>query len=51
MENRFQSLPFKCNLQRYSTVAVVPVSEGAALALDEFCGAVVGLYKLNPADP
>jgi hypothetical protein len=32
VKNRFQNLPFKCNLQRYTAARLLPSGERAALA-------------------
>jgi hypothetical protein len=45
VKNRFQSLPFKCNLQRY-TAALDWLARAEKLAPE-----VGGLYKLNSVDP
>jgi hypothetical protein len=36
VKNRFQSLPFKCNLQRYTVVAAAEAKAEAAVGLHEF---------------
>jgi hypothetical protein len=56
VKNRFQSLPFKCNLQRYTAVVVVPVGSvtfrGAKTVFQSGgIGPVVGLCTLNQVDP
>jgi hypothetical protein len=48
VKNRFQSLPFKCNLQRYTMAAA---NAAAAHNLDELQVAAVGLRRLNQVDP
>jgi hypothetical protein len=35
VKNRFQSLPFKCNLQRYTEALLKPMMEAAALLTAE----------------
>jgi hypothetical protein len=44
VKNRFQSLPFKCNLQRY-----IEAREWKRLPLP--LAGSVGLYTLSPVDP
>jgi hypothetical protein len=49
VKNRFQSLPFKCNLQRYNEVLMIKKSAVKKKLTPE--EAKVGLYKFNPVDP
>jgi hypothetical protein len=67
VKNRFQDLPFKCNLQRYITAAAVDLFEALAKAesrpnrralrssplrlLRERFATEVGLCTLNQVDP
>jgi hypothetical protein len=44
VKNRFQNLPFKCNLQRYVEAKLLH-EETVALASE------AGLYRLNQFDP
>jgi hypothetical protein len=53
VENRFQSLPFKCNLQRYTTLAKLLLRLGESLlaqGLPRYPQAAVGLCTLNQVD-
>jgi hypothetical protein len=47
VKNRFQSLPFKCILQRYTAAAAAAVFTFGWF----FWGFMVGLYKLNSVHP
>jgi hypothetical protein len=47
VKSRFQNLPFKFNLQRYTTVTLFEEELGLGLGR----GASVGLYKLHQVDP
>ena len=59
MKNRFQSLPFKCNLQRYSAVAavelidpvVLPLGGGLVITVTGTNLTTVELHKLNSLYP
>jgi hypothetical protein len=48
VKNRFQSLPFKCNLQRYIAALAEPGKTTIYVVFEDRGGAV---YKLNPVDP
>jgi hypothetical protein len=58
VKNRFHSVPFKCNLQRYTAVLAFPGEPTKGGACTGACtspagsleGHMVGLYKLNPVD-
>jgi hypothetical protein len=47
VKNRFQNLPFKCNLQRYSLVKEVAFGT----TKDRMIVIEVGLCRLNQVDP
>jgi hypothetical protein len=52
VKNRFQSLPFKCNLQRYTTAAATaatPALAAVAAVMDH--DDEVGRCRLNQVDP
>ena len=53
MKNRFQILPFKCNLQRYIAVVKTAVhySSKKEYAVKIINIAAVGLCTLNQVDP
>jgi hypothetical protein len=57
VKNRFQSLPFKRNLQRYTEASAVTVDKvaderkAAELATRAESTAAVGLCTLNQVDP
>ena len=50
-KNRFQDLPFKFNLRRYITGRVWENRKRITLPASSLAAYMVGLYKLNPADP
>ena len=53
MKNRFQNVPFKCNVHRYTEAFLdchLSCSNPAGL-IDGLAKAKAGLYKLNPVDP
>jgi hypothetical protein len=54
VKNRFQSLPFKCNLQCYSPAnSITPIWEYFVEVPEEEADETRwgGLYTLHPADP
>jgi hypothetical protein len=52
VENRFQRLPFKCNLQRYTgATSVFSVVKQASSRAGQVGSHVVGLCTLNQVDP
>jgi hypothetical protein len=55
VKNRFQSLPFKCNLQRYTTEPLWGAAFACAFLGERMdakgLGGAVGLCRLNQVDP
>jgi hypothetical protein len=57
VKNRFQSLPFKCNLQRYTVVGAKIVSSLSTLENcvkaepHHWASGEAGLCRLNQVDP
>jgi hypothetical protein len=49
VKNRFQSLPFKCNLQRYNVLLNQAMKNRHWDKVQELIGG--GLYQSNPVDP
>jgi hypothetical protein len=51
VENRFQSSPFKCNLQRYNVDLALVSDSVQKLVTYVVLGVMVGLCTLNQVDP
>jgi hypothetical protein len=49
VKTRFQSVPFKCNLQRYIVDAAIEGYNGTIFCYGQT--GTVGLYTLHPVDP